>query len=134
MAKETKKFAEAFAVKDEVEGFLTNLDKLKADGTITEQQHSTLKAEYDIRLNAALSEITRIKSAFKKQLETTQRDMETYKWELGKIEIKYKVGELPVGKYQSSDRKLRAKVEELERDTEELERLIKADSSADIAA
>ena len=134
MAKETKKFAEAFAVKDEVEGFLANLEKLKADGTITEEQHATLKEEYDTRLNAATSEIARIKSAFKKQLETTQRDTETYKWELGKIEVKFKVGELPLDKYQSSDRKLRAKIEELEAAAGELERLIKANCSADIAA
>lgn len=134
MAKETKRLAEAFAIKDEVEGFVANLEQLKADGTITEEQHTTIKAEYDQRLKAATSEIARIKNELKKQLETIQRDIETYKFELGRLEARYKVGELPLEKYQSSDRKLRATIEQLEQSSKDLTRLIKAKTAADIGA
>lgn len=132
MTKDTKKLIEAFTVKGEIEGFVANLEQLKADGSITEEQYATMKAEYEQNLNAATLEVSRIKNELKKQLEATQRDIETYKFELGKLEAKYKVGELPLEKYQSSDRKLRASIEGLEVKAEEMERLIGAESSADI--
>jgi hypothetical protein len=134
MAKEIKSLAKAFAVKDAVESFLSNLNKLKADGSIAEGQYATLKAEYEQRLNAATSEITQIKTVFKKQLETAKRDVGIYKIELGRLEVKYKVGELPLNKYQGSDRKLRATIEGLEANVTELNRLIAAKNSADIIA
>jgi hypothetical protein len=98
MSKETKRLVEAFAVKDAAEGFLSNLKKLKADGSITQEQYTTAKSEYEQNLNAARLEIDRIKTELKKQLETIQQDIETYQFELGKLEAKYKVGELPLDK------------------------------------
>lgn len=132
MANEAKELAEAFAKKDKVEGFLVNLDKLRADGTIVEEQYQTLKEEYNARLSAAISEIAQIKNILKEQLETIQRDIDSYKFELGKLETKYKVGELPLEKYQASDQKFRAKIEGLETTAQALTMLIEANSSADI--
>jgi len=134
MAEETKKLAEAFAAKSEVEGYLANLEKLKADGSITEGQYTATREEYYGRLGAATSEIARIKNEFEKQLETNQRDTETSRQELGNLEVKHKVGELPLEEYQDSERKLRAKIGELERYSEELKSVIEASSSADIGA
>jgi len=128
---ESNALSKAFAVKDEVIGYLTNLTRLKADGVISEDQHASLRNEYEQRLHAANLEIARIKGDIKKRLETVTRDLETQRWELGKLEVKYKVGELPQDQYQSSDHKLRAEIERLEADSELLNRLIEASSSAD---
>lgn len=132
MAKETNKLAEAFAVKDELERLLANLEKRKADGSITERQYTTTRKEYEQRLTAATSEIERIKITLKEQLEANQREVETYKRELGKLEVKYRVGELPLQKYRSSDRELRAKIEQLETEAEELKSFIEPKPSAGI--
>ena len=134
MAKERKKLAGAFAIKDEVEGYLANLEKLIADGSITEGQYTSTREEYYGRLGAATSEIARIKNEFEKQLETNQRETETSRQELGNLEVKHKVGELPLKGYQDSERKLRDKIGDLERYSEELKSLIEASSSADIGA
>jgi hypothetical protein len=134
MAKEIKRLAEAFAAKDAVDSFLSNLKKLKTDGSIGEGQYTTLKAEYEQRLNTATAEITQIKAVFKKELEAAKRDVGIYKIELGRLEVKYKLGELPLNKYQSSDRKLRATIDGLETNVAELNRLVTAKTSADIMA
>ena len=134
MAKETKRLIEVFAVKDEVESFLANLEKLKADGSITEEQYIATREEYYERLGAAASEIARIKNELKKQWEANKRDIETYRQELANLDVGHKVGELPLNKYQSSDRKLRATIEGLEANVTELNRLIAAKTSADIIA
>jgi len=134
MAEETKKLAEAFATKDEVEGFLANLEKLKADGSVTEEQYTTTRKEYHRRLGVATSEIARTKNQLKEQLEANQRDTETRREELGNLEVKHKVGELSLEGYQSSEQKLRAEIEKLEQYSERLTLLIQADSAADIGA
>jgi len=134
MAKEIKRLAEAFAVKAEVESFLSNLKKLKTDGSIGEEQFAGLKEEYNQRLSAAKSEITGIRNELKYQLEAKQRDQKAYEWELGKLEAKHKVGELPVDKYVSQGKKVRATAQALEAECRELTRLIKANSVAAVGA
>lgn len=132
MAKDVKSFAAALAAKDEILGFMVNLEKLKADGSITSEQYTMGQDEYDGRLKATVAEIDRMKGGFKKDLESTQRETEAQRFELGKLEARYKVGELTAEQYQSADRKLRDNIGRLERETEELDRLIQAESAADV--
>jgi hypothetical protein len=132
MAKETKRLIELFAIKGEVESFLANLEKLKADGSITEEQYVATREEYYERLGTVASEIARIKNEFKRKLGSTQHDIETYRQELDNLDVRHKVGELPSGKYQSSERKLRATIEQLELTAGELKRLVDAKSSVDM--
>ena len=131
MAEERKELAATLATKEEVEGFLINLEKLKADGSITEEQYASIKEEYEQRLNAAITEIGRIKDALKKRLAAKQKEMESYQSELGKLEVRHRVGELSLEGYQNSTRELQAKFEKLETDTKELKELIEARSSAE---
>jgi len=134
MTKETKRLMELLAVKDEVEGFLANLEKFKADGSVTEEQYIATSEEYYERLGAAASEIARTKNELKRMLKSNQQDIETHRQELASLDVRHKVGELPLDKYQSSERKLRGAIDQLELTAGELDRLIKAKSLADIAA
>ena len=65
MAEEIERLARAFASKVEIESFMGNLKKLKADGSISEQQFAEMEGEYNQRLSAVQSEITGIKSEVK---------------------------------------------------------------------
>jgi hypothetical protein len=132
MATEVERLIQEFALKDEVENYINNLNKLKEDGSVSEEQFAEMKEEYDQRLSAVKTEITGIKNELKKQLEAKQREKETYEWEIGRLEVKYKVGELPMDKYLNNEKKLRAEAQLLEAECEELNKLIKADSAADI--
>jgi ElaB/YqjD/DUF883 family membrane-anchored ribosome-binding protein len=98
MATEVERLIQEFALKDEVENYINNLNKLKEDGSVSEEQFAEMKEEYDQRLSAVKTEITGIKNELKKQLEAKQREKETYEWEIGRLEVKYKVGELPMDK------------------------------------
>ena len=132
MAKDVKGFATALAAKDEILGFMINLEKLKADGSITGEQYTMGQEEYEGRLKATVAEIDRMKGGFKKELEAKQQEIEAQRFEIGKLEARYKVGELTPEKYQSADRKLRDNIGRLEREAEELDRLIQARSAADV--
>lgn len=134
MTKKTKKLVAALVKRDQVAGFLSNLEKLGADGSVSEGHYALIRREYEQRVEAASSEIERLKGELKRQLEIARRDIQVYEWELGKVEVRYRAGELTLEKYQNSERKLRRAREKLEQQCEEFARLIAASSSADCGA
>jgi hypothetical protein len=134
MAGNTKKLAEAFAASEEVEGFLTNLEQLEAEGAITEEQYTVVRDDYYRRLGEATSEIARIKNQLKKKLQAVQHEIDARRKEMANLEVKYKVGELSLEQYQASEKKLGDRIRKLEQDGKELSMLIGATSTAAIGA
>jgi len=123
MAGEAKKLQNALLVKEQIEGFLANLEKLKAEGSVAQEQYDLLKQDYDQRLKSAVSEVTTLKVHISQELEKNQKDSEAYKWELSKLEARYKVGELSLQNYTRVDHKLRRSIDEVESKIAELKRL-----------
>ena len=134
MANEAKRLIAALAAQDQIKGYIANLEKLKEDGSVTEEQYTTTRAEYDQRLAAGSSEVEALKTDLGRQLETTKRDLETYRFELGRVEARYKVGEIPLARFRTEDKKLRAQIGQLEQSEKELAELVSADSAAGLTA
>jgi hypothetical protein len=132
MSQEAEKLSKLFAMKEEVDGFLSNLEQLKSDGSVTADMYSSLKSDYEQRRNAALSEIDRVKSEIKDLLTANGRERDIQANELRKLEIRYKTGELTEDDYQTSRRKLEDIVGRLDQRSNELSNLIKARSSSDM--
>lgn len=132
MAKNGRKLKAAFLRKEGTQDYLSNLERLKEGGSVAEEQYESLKSEYRQRLTTIDSEIVGIKNEFTRELEDSRRDLKLYRAELEKLGIKYKVGEVRLEKYRSSDQKLRRKMEKIESKISELESLISVSSSADI--
>ena len=134
MANEANRLIAALAAQDQIKGYLARLDKLKEDGSVTEEQYTTATAEYDQRLAAGSSEIQALRTELGGQLEATKRDLETYRFELGRVEARYKVGEIPLARFRTEDKKLRVQIGKLEQSESELANLIAADSAAGLIA
>jgi hypothetical protein len=134
MANEAKRLIAALAAQDQIKGYLANLVKLKEDGSVTEEQYAAARAEYDQQLAAGFSEVQKLRTDLGRQLEATRRDLETYRFELGRVEARYKVGEIPLAKFRSEDKKLRAQIGKLEQSESELANLITAESAAGLVA
>jgi hypothetical protein len=132
MSKESEKLAKVFATKEEVDGFISNLEHLKSDGSITSDMYSSLKSDYEQRRNASLSEIDRVKGEIKELLAASQRERDNQASELRKLEIRYKTGELTEDEYRASQRTLQGTVEYLDDRIIDLSALLKAQSSSDI--
>ena len=134
MANEAKRLIAALAAQDQIKGYLANLEKLKEDGSVTEEQYAAARAEYDQQLAAGFSEVQTLRTDLGRQLEATRRDLETYRFELGRVEARYKVGEIPLAKFRSEEKKLTAQVGKLEQSESELAKLITAESAAGLVA
>jgi hypothetical protein len=132
MSQEAEKLSKLFAMKEEVDGFLSNLEQLKSDGSVTADMYSSLKSDYEQRRNVALSEIDRVKGEIKDLLTENERERDIQANELRKLEIRYKTGELTEDDYQESRRKLENTAGRLDQRSNELSNLIKARFSSDI--
>jgi len=132
MAKEAKRLIEALINKDRIESYLANLEKLKAEGSITEEQYTATSDEYYERLGLATSEVLRIKNDLRKELEVVKQELATSKGELATYATRHKVGELSLKQYQVSEKKLGIKIEKLQQDAGELTALVKANTIAEL--
>ena len=134
MAEHMDKLAEAFTDRDEIERFLANLEQLKSDGAITEEQYTSAREDYYQRLGTAVSRISQIKNELKKELGVVKQEREILRQELSKLDVKHRVGELSTDQYQASGKELTSKVAELEQNIGEVDLLIGANSAAELAA
>jgi hypothetical protein len=127
------KLQKAFLAKEEVEKLLVNLEELKSGGSISAEQSDYLTKDYNERLQAANSGIAQQRVELKGQLEGLQRSLENNKLELDRIALRFKVGELPLEQHERLDRKLHKRISKIQAEVAELEKLLEATSSSDIA-
>jgi hypothetical protein len=132
MSKETGKLEKLFTVRDQVQGFIDKLERLKVDGSIAGEQYENARREYDQRLNPVDLEIIQIKDILQKQLETIEKNIEICTFELDRLDTKFKVGELPEVRFQNQSEKMRQKIERLRHSAKELTGLIEAKSMGDL--
>jgi outer membrane protein assembly factor BamB len=133
IAKEANKLRDLFLEKEDWERYLTGLGELEQqDDTRSKALHGSLRGGYQQRVAETIEEIAGVKSTLRRGLEDKQRIRQAYQIELERLAAKFKTGELPLQKYEASERKLRKKIELIEPDIKAIERLISAESSGEV--
>jgi len=132
MSNKEKRLVKAFINRDRIESYLANLEKLKSEKEIDDEQYLITRKDYYRRLGVATSEIARIKNEIKDQLADGEHSLELARKKLSSLDIKHKVGELSDVQYQAAEREARKEIQGLEKDVEQLNNLIGATSAADI--
>ena len=122
----------AYSTKEKTELLLTRLDKLKAVGSVSEAQYEELKAGYTKILEETLPELDSIKAKLQKELDGKTIELKWYKQELGILQSRLKVGEIPAKIYRERGKPLEKKVKRLEKEVSELSKLINSNCSADV--
>lgn len=122
----------AFSKKEKTEKFLPNLENLKREGSIDDEQYEALKSEYTSLLEESKAEISAIKDELTRTLEASREDLEAFTQELKNLQARIKVGELPAAQYERRVQKTRSKIEDLKKKISETEKLLQANSSAEV--
>jgi hypothetical protein len=122
----------AYSMKERAERLLSNLDKLKAERTITDTEYETLKPEYAAMLDDALSWIDSKKNALKKELDVKEKELEREEKQLSLLRARKKVGEITAETYREKGKPLEERVKDLQSHISELEAIINCSSSSDI--
>jgi hypothetical protein len=106
---------------------------MKAEGSVTEDQYQSMKAEYDHTIDSLSKEIDDIKGGIGADLQVKENELQSYKQELSNLTIRQKVGEISANEFQKSEKKLRGKIEKIEGEISSLKTLASVQSSSDIA-
>jgi len=130
--REEKQLQEAFSKKERAERLLSNLERVREEGEITDEQYEGMKSKYIHTINEASAEVEQIKSKLAKDIEKEEESLKIYEQELKNLEAKFKVGEISADEYQKSVRRTKDKIEKIQAKIEELKRLKDAKSSADV--
>jgi len=129
MAGETEQLYQALVSRDKVRGYLSNLEGLRTDGSITEEQYELAKKEYSGQESDVSSEIESLKSQLQPRLDGIEQELADARFQLGSFETRLKVGEITQAKYDAERRKLGRQIETLETEREELASLVEADTA-----
>lgn len=105
MGKEEKELQRAYSKKEKNEKLLSKLEKLREDGSVTDEQYESMKSNYTQIINEATSTIEQIKNGLAKEIESEEKTLDTYKQELKNLEARFKVGELSSEDHQKSEQK-----------------------------
>ena len=129
MASEAEQLYEALATRDKVRGYLSNLERLRTDGSVTEEQYAAAKNEYVGQESAASSKIDALKAQLKPRLDGIEQELADARFQLGSFETRLRVGEITQAKYDAEQRKLGTQVKSLETDRDELASLVNAETA-----
>lgn len=122
----------ALSKKEKVELFLSNLEKLKEDGSVTDAQYEDLKAEYTAIQEEVSAAIKSIKARLRKEFEKKAEEMENTQREQELWQIRFNVGEVRSEMYWAQVKPLRKKIEQLKKEVPKLQTLVNARSTAEI--
>jgi hypothetical protein len=123
----------ALSERDRLRGFLSNLNRLADDGKVTDEQESVARADYERRIAQADSAVESLRANVKQQVAQVRRELEGRRAELGRLQARYKVGELTLSKYQGSEKKLSSEIRTLQQNGEYLAALLQADTAEGLA-
>jgi len=129
MSAESEQIYQALVSRDKVRGYLSNLERLRTEGSVTDEQYALAKDEYDGQESAATSEIESLKSQLRPRLDSTEQELADARFQLGSFETRLRVGEITQAKYDAEHRKLGKHIDELEADRENLASLIDAETA-----
>jgi hypothetical protein len=123
---------QTFSLREKAASLLSNLERLKEEKSIEEEQYNAMKQNYTTILEQTESEIRVIKGKLQEELIDKQRTLEVYGQELKSLEARYKVGELAVEEYLKAESRAKNQIKKSEERIAELKSLIESQNSADM--
>ena len=126
-----RKLQLAFSKVEKGKELLARLEELNDAGEVTEEQYTSKKEQYSQLVEEGTKEVESIKTSLTTKIEALKRDLERFPKELEDLELKSKLGEIPAESFARREQRLRAKIERLEKDVEDNEKLLEAETADD---
>ena len=122
----------AYSRKEKAEKLLSNLEELKEQGSVTDNQYQSLKEEYAKFREDAVAEVQHIKDGLQAEIGDLKKHLETLDHDLANFEARFKVGELPAKNYEKVVQSTRSKIEQANEKINRLQALVDSKSSEDV--
>ncbi len=118
-----------FSKKEKAERLLSNLEKLKSEGAVADDQYEALRQKYSTAIELASDAITARKEEMKARLEEAEKSVVVYAQELKNLEVKFKVGELQADQYQREEQRNSLRLARAKQEIAKLQQAIASTSS-----
>ena len=118
--------------RDRLLGFAARLDDLKTEGTLSEADYSTGRADYDARIATTTTRIQGLKSAIRKELEASEHEANVCRLKLEGAEAHHLAGELSEAELHAEEQRWNAHRRRIEERCSQLELALTAESAADL--
>lgn len=125
------KLLSAFKERQKAELYLSNLEKLREEGSVENLHYDLLKTEYTRMLKDAQSRIDQEKTQFQKVLDTKKKELAVTKLDLKYLEIRYKVGEMSLDTFTKKETEPQRKIAELEKEISQFETLVNSTGTSE---
>jgi hypothetical protein len=130
--REERELQIAFSEKEKTERLLSNLENLSAQGSVTPDQYTQIKAGYQNNLSVAASTILQVKSRIAQSIEYQKTNIGLFSHELQNLETRFRIGEITIEEFQKSQQKTQAKIQKMHNTVSGLQKLFNAQSSAEV--
>ncbi|HEY2987829.1 MAG TPA: hypothetical protein VGL11_08885 [Candidatus Binatia bacterium] len=124
---------QALRKKESVEAFVTNLQRLKDSGSVNPEQYRSMMQGYNRDLAEISKELTELRATIARELETDQIELADQREELGKLDVRLKVGELQQAQFDRAARPIHKRIQVLEENVQLCGRLQAATTAAELA-
>jgi uncharacterized membrane protein len=122
----------ALSKKERTVSLLANLKKMRADGSVTDDQYQSMDTGYRQTIDSLSQEIDSIKKGIYTDLQDKEVELDGYKQELSNLTVRQKIGEISANEFQKLENRLRSKIEKAEKEISALKGLASVQSSSDI--
>ena len=132
MVREERELQRAFSGKEKYEKLLSNLEALKGKGVVTEDQYSSMKTGYQRSQEQAVATVNQLKMKITQDIQSEETNIQRQNVELQNLDARFKVGEIRADDLQKAEQRIRVKIQRSQSTVKDLNRLIAAQSSADV--
>lgn len=127
-----KKLQIIYSRKEKLKKLIKNLEGIKDKNSVNEERYNFLKKEYDGFLNQSENKIKEIKEDLKRRVDEKKKEMQGLRENLGNLEMRFKVGEIIDNDFQKSKQPITKKIQRLEKEISQFEKLVISESSSDL--
>lgn len=129
MSDDANQLIAALAERDRLRSYVSNLDRLVAEGEVAGEQEALARADYERRISDSDSTIESLRASVRRDLTAAQSGLEARRSEAGRLRARHKVGELTLSQYQGEENRLSPQIRALEQNREYLSTLLQAETA-----
>lgn len=123
----------ALQERDKLLAFASRLDSLKEEGTLSDDEYATGRADYDDRIEASTKRVDALKAALGKELEASEREAEMCRLKLESAEAQHEAGDLSAAAFTAEKAHWDAQLRRIGERGEALEAALAAEVATDLA-
>jgi hypothetical protein len=127
-----RRVEETLRKKESAESYKANLQRLQAEGAVTQENYSRMLQGYDKNLADASKELNELAALISREIERNERELAGLRQELAALEVRRNVGELNQAQFERTSRPLEKRIHVLEASRDLCLKLQRAKSRADL--